>query len=98
MVRDGVRALGLKLYAAEGARSDTVTSIVPPEDLVVSDMLRIARTEFRTVFAGGQGELSGKIFRFGHLGLVREEDVRSGLQALELSLAKLGYKAPAATA
>ena len=95
VVRDGIQALGLELFAAAGARSNTVTSIRQPAGVEVADVLRIAREEHNTVFAGGQADLRGKIFRFGHLGLVSEEDIRGGLDALEASLATLGYAAPA---
>lgn len=98
MVRDGVRDLGLDLFAAEGARSDTVTAIRVPDGIDAKALLAIARTEFDTVFAGGQRSLSGQIFRFGHLGHVDEESVRAGLQALEGTLARLGHTAPAARA
>ena len=91
MVRDGVRALGLELFAAEGVESSTVTSIRVPEGVDVRELLTVARTQFDTVFAGGQRDLNGKIFRFGHLGYVSEEDVRAGLTALEGPLAKIAF-------
>ena len=56
------------------------------------ELLSVARTEFDTVFAGGQRDLNGKIFRFGHLGFVTEDDVHAGLTALEDTLAKLGFR------
>ncbi|MBM4415289.1 MAG: alanine--glyoxylate aminotransferase family protein [Chloroflexi bacterium] len=94
-VREGVRALGLELFAAEGHRSDTVTAIKVPEGIEGSAITRTARTDFKTVFAGGQGSLTGKIFRFGHLGWVTDADVEAGLDAIERTLAKLGFTAPA---
>lgn len=96
MTRDGVQALGLELFAQEGFRSDTVTAIRKPEGIDVADLRRVAREQFDTVFAGGQQHLNGQIFRFGHLGYVTEEDVRDGLQALEGTLAELGYAPEAA--
>jgi aspartate aminotransferase-like enzyme len=91
LVRDGVRSLGLELFATEGVESSTVTSIRVPEGIDVKELLSVARTEFGTVFAGGQRDLNRKIFRFGHLGWVTEDDVHSGLTALEGTLAKLGF-------
>ena len=91
LVRDGVRSLGLELFATEGVESSTVTSIRVPEGIDVKELLSVARTEFDTVFAGGQRDLNGKIFRFGHLGWVTEDDVHAGLTALEGTLAKLGF-------
>ena len=92
-VREGVKALGLELFAAEGVESSTVTSIRVPAGIDVKDLLGTARTEFDTVFAGGQRDLNGKIFRFGHLGYVSDDDVDAGLTALNGTLEKLGFKA-----
>ncbi len=93
MVRDGVRELGLELFAAEGVESDTVTAMHVPEGIDGRELLATARTEFNTEFAGGQGSLSGQIVRFGHLGFVTEDDVRAGLEALKGTLARLGHAA-----
>ncbi|MDP6606218.1 MAG: alanine--glyoxylate aminotransferase family protein [Dehalococcoidia bacterium] len=89
-VRDGVRALGLDLFAAEGVESDTVTAIKVPEGIEARALLSTAREQFDTVFAGGQRTLNGKIFRFGHLGYVTDEHVDDGLKALESTLKQLG--------
>ncbi len=90
-VRDGVRALGLDLFAAEGVESDTVTAIKVPDGIEVRELLTTAREQFDTVFAGGQRTLNGKIFRFGHLGYVTDEHVDDGLKALEGALKQLGH-------
>jgi aspartate aminotransferase-like enzyme len=50
--------------------------------------------DYNVVVAGGQAKLSGKIFRFGHLGLVSEEDIRQALDALAEALPRLGYTVP----
>jgi aspartate aminotransferase-like enzyme len=49
------------------------------------------RTDYNTVLAGGQGALTGKIFRIGHLGLVTQEDLQACLDALELALPRVGF-------
>lgn len=92
--RNGLQALGLELFAADGHRSDTVTAIKVPEGVDGSLITKTARAEFQTVLAGGQGPLSGKIFRFGHLGLVSEEDVDNGLDAVSRTMERLGFTAP----
>ena len=43
------------------------------------------------VVAGGQGPLSGKVFRVGHLGLVSEADVEAVVSALKQELPRLGF-------
>lgn len=95
IVRDGVKALGLKLLCEdERYASDTVTAVRCPEGIDVSDLRNMTEDEHNVVLAGGQAKLSGKIFRIGHLGLVEEQDVRGAMDAIAQSLAKLGYKAP----
>jgi aspartate aminotransferase-like enzyme len=89
--REGVKALGLELFAREGVESETVTAVKVPEGIDGRELVRIAHDEFNTVFAGGQADLGGKIFRFGHLGYVSEPDVDAGLEALAGTLERLGH-------
>lgn len=92
MIRAGVEAAGLRLFAAEPFRSNTVTPIHnpagTPEEL--SKLLTLLRTKHGLVLAGGQGDLKGKIFRIGHLGAVDVSDVFIILASLELALSELG--------
>ena len=93
MVRDGVRGMGLELLADEGVESDTVTAFWVPEGVNGSEVSKIAREKYQTVFAGGQGKLRGKIMRFGHLGAMTEADIQAGLDALQKAFADAGFKA-----
>ena len=92
MVRDGARGMGLELLADEGVESDTVTAIKLPTGIDGNKVMQVARDDFQTVFAGGQGSLRGKIIRFGHLGFMTEDDITSGLDALKKTLDKVGFK------
>lgn len=92
MVRDGIRGMGLELLADEGVESDTVTAFWLPEGVNGSEVTKIAREKYQTVFAGGQGKLRGKIMRFGHLGAMSEADIQAGLDALQKAFADAGYK------
>ena len=94
MTRNGIRALGLELFAEEGFESDTVTSVRVPAEVDGTDLLKVAREEFGTVFAGGQGSLRGQIFRFGHLGYVTEAEIDEGLTNLRRALQRVGYIIP----
>ncbi len=106
MVRAGVAALGLKFLAVEGHRSDTVTAIHNPVEGpdALKDLLTTLRTRHGLVLAGGQGDLTGKIFRIGHLGMVDDGDVYSILATLEQGLqesgmrSRIGLAVPAAQA
>jgi aspartate aminotransferase-like enzyme len=77
--RDGVKSIGLPLFADEKYASNTITAVKAPDNLNVSKFLQILRDEHDVVLAGGQGSLSGKIFRIGHLGWVTEDDIKQVL-------------------
>jgi aspartate aminotransferase-like enzyme len=96
--RDGVKKLGLKLLADESVASNTVTAVLVPEGVDGSALNKLMRTEYNTVLAGGQGPLTGKIFRIGHLGLVSEADLQACLDALKLALPRVGFSPVGATA
>jgi aspartate aminotransferase-like enzyme len=91
LTRDGVKALGLKLLADERVASNTVTAVRVPDGVDGSALNKMMRTEYNTVLAGGQGQLTGKIFRIGHLGLVSEADIQACLDALKLALPRVGF-------
>ncbi len=90
-VQEGVKAIGLELFAKERARSITVTSIKYPEG--VDDKLReILNKKYNVVVAGGQKHLAGKIFRIGHMGVCGEKEILATLSCLELALKDLNFK------
>jgi aspartate aminotransferase-like enzyme len=91
-VRDGVKDLGLTLFADEAAASNTVTSVKAPDGIDIPKLLSILRIEHGVVLAGGQGSMQGSLFRLGHLGFCSEEDIDQCLDALKLALPKVGYK------
>ena len=94
MVRAGVAALGLRFLAAEGHRSDTVTAVQNPVDGpdALKELLTTLRTRHGLVLAGGQGDLAGRIFRIGHLGMIDDADVYSILATLEQGLQETGMR------
>ncbi|HSR26447.1 MAG TPA: alanine--glyoxylate aminotransferase family protein, partial [Candidatus Eisenbacteria bacterium] len=71
----GLAALGFELFAAEGFRSATVTSAVPVPGLEVAAFRKLLRTKYGVVIAGGQGKMTGKMVRVGHLGAMSDGDV-----------------------
>ncbi|MBV8195542.1 MAG: alanine--glyoxylate aminotransferase family protein [Candidatus Dormibacteraeota bacterium] len=94
MVRGAVEAMGLKLLAAEGHRSDTVTAVRSPAETpeALKDLLTHLRTRYGLVLAGGQDSLTGKIFRIGHLGFIDDGDVYSIVCSLEEAMVDLGLR------
>jgi aspartate aminotransferase-like enzyme len=92
--REGVKALGLQLFADESVASNTITAITAPEGVDANKIRDIMRDEHATVLAGGQAKLAGKIFRIGHLGFVTDEEIDDVFVQLRQALPKLGYKLP----
>ena len=91
-VRDGVKSLGLSLFADEKYASNTVTAVAASGGLDIKKMRKIMNEEHQIVLAGGQQTLDGKIFRIGHLGWVTEDDIKAVLSALEVVLPQAGFR------
>ncbi len=89
--RDGIKSLGLSLFAEESHASNTVTAIAASDGLDTKKMLRILREEHQIVLGGGQQRLDGKIFRIGHLGWVTEDDIETVISALKVVLPQAGF-------
>ncbi len=85
--RSGILSLGLQLFA-EDHYSNTVTAVKVPKGKDVSDLIRRLREDHGVEVAGGQGKLSGKIFRIAHLGWVSEDEIDHALSAIASVLRK----------
>ena len=92
MTREGIKKLGLPLFADPAHASNTVTAVGIPEGLDGKKFRQILREQYKVVLAGGQQTLDGKIFRIGHLGLIDEKDVKEILAAIEKVLPLAGFK------
>ncbi len=89
--REGIKSLGLSLFAEESHASNTVTAVATSDGLDTKKMLKILREEHEVVLAGGQQRLDGKIFRIGHLGWVTEDDIKTVISALKVALPQAGF-------
>jgi aspartate aminotransferase-like enzyme len=89
-VREGVKALGLKLLAKEEFASNAVTGVYPPEGVPADDLRRKVKARGVTL-AGGQGALKGKIFRIGHIGYILDTDIIVTLSIIGETLREMGY-------
>ncbi|MFH0797437.1 MAG: alanine--glyoxylate aminotransferase family protein [Candidatus Omnitrophota bacterium] len=87
--REAVKALGLKLLAENP--SNALTAVRVPEGVDAEALTRALRDKSGITFAGGQGNLKGKIFRIAHLGWVDMFEILEAIAALEYQLAKMGY-------
>jgi aspartate aminotransferase-like enzyme len=90
--RDGIKSLGLSLFADEKYASNTVTAVAASNGLDPKKMNKILREEYKVILSGGQQRLDGKIFRIGHLGWVTEKDIKVVISALKEVLPRAGFK------
>ncbi len=87
--RAGLTALGFELFADPSVASRTVTAAIVPDDLD----WKAFNAEIKrrgVVLAGGQGKLTGKIFRLGHLGSVTLEEILGAISVLEFASIAFG--------
>ena len=84
--REGLAELDIRLLAQPRYASPTVTTAYLPEGVAGKPFLRALDERHGVVLAGGQGNLSGKIFRVGHMGWVQQSDLDAVLDALKLEL------------
>ena len=92
--RENVRKLGLQVLPEERYASNIVTAVLPPEGISAKEIRKLLREDHDVIVAGGQGQLTEKIFRIGHVGYVSKEDLDGVFVALRAVLTKLGYKLP----
>ncbi|HSL98390.1 MAG TPA: alanine--glyoxylate aminotransferase family protein [Candidatus Deferrimicrobiaceae bacterium] len=85
----GLEALGFELFAEPAHRSKTVTAAWIPEGLDWKTLNGELKRR-NLVLAGGQGKLAGRIFRVGHLGMVRLDEILAAVGTIEEVLAELG--------
>jgi serine---pyruvate transaminase len=88
-VREGIKALGLKLFAKENP-AIVLTSVEVPEGIDGKALVKKIRDDYGISMAGGQLKLEGKIFRIGTLGYTDRFDAIMGVAAAEMALKEMG--------
>jgi aspartate aminotransferase-like enzyme len=88
--RAGADALGLELFPDRAHASDTVTALRNPDGFTDADLRKVLEKEYNILVQGGQGALTGKIFRIGHMGIADWPDLLVTFAALEKVLARKG--------
>ena len=92
-VRAAFEALGCTIFSRPDAHSVTVVAAYPPEGVDAATLLKTLRERYGVVLSGGQGELTGKIVRFGTMGDIAENDLLGAIASLELALVDCGASA-----
>lgn len=88
--RAAVKALGLRLLPEERCASNALTAVWGPEGIAADDLRKIIKNKYGVTFAGGQGEVKGKIIRIAHMGFADKMDVIIAISALEMAMAEAG--------
>jgi (S)-ureidoglycine---glyoxylate transaminase len=92
----GLAAMGLKLFGDQTHKMPNVTGVIIPDKVDGDGVRRMMLEDFGIEIGTSFGPLHGKIWRIGTMGYVcRKENVLLCLGALEASLRRFGFKAPA---
>jgi aspartate aminotransferase-like enzyme len=89
-VRAAFEALGFTIFSRPDAHSVTVVAAIPPGGVDAAELLKHLHERYGVVLSGGQGELTGKIVRFGTMGDIAEYDILGAIGALESALGDIG--------
>ena len=91
-LRAGAEALGLSMFAREGARAPTLNTVALREGMDDGAVRRRLLEDFNIEIGGGLGAVAGKIWRIGMMGHgATQANVVYLLSALEVIFSKLGY-------
>lgn len=84
-VQDWAAERGLEMYAPEGYRSQTVTTLANTRGIAVSDLNAFLKERGMRI-ANGYGPLKDKTFRIAHMGEIQMADIDSLLAAMDAYL------------
>lgn len=91
-VQAGVEALGLSMFAKEGARTPTLNTVAITEKIDDAGVRKQLLEDFNIEIGGGLGPVAGKAWRIGMMGHgARQENVVYLISALEVIFKKMGY-------
>jgi serine---pyruvate transaminase len=88
-LREGIRAVGLRLFSQHP--SYAVTPVWLPPGVEWQAFNRALKLDNGVTVAGGQGEFAGRIFRISHLGYYDDLDMVTAVAAVERALQTSGY-------
>ncbi|MSO96012.1 MAG: alanine--glyoxylate aminotransferase family protein [Thermoleophilia bacterium] len=88
--RAGARAMGLELYSPDDDGAAVLTGILTPPGIDAVALRLALRDRYGITIAGGHGDLTGRLFRIGHIGYVDIFDITTALGAVELELVERG--------
>lgn len=82
LVHDWAQASGFELFAQNGFRSQTVTTVTNAPNIEFVDLNKTLIAQDMRI-ADGYGRLKGKTFRIAHMGEIQPEDIERLLAAID---------------
>jgi len=91
-IRCAITAWGLKLCAqSPDLYSDTVSAIYVPDGFDSNTLTNHAYQKYGVSYGIGLGEMAGKAFRIGHLGMLSDVLALSGIATIEMAMKDLKF-------
>ncbi|HHL20907.1 MAG TPA: serine--glyoxylate aminotransferase, partial [Aliiroseovarius sp.] len=91
-VRKAVAAWEMPLYAqSPDLYSNSVSAIKTPDGFDANEIVTLASEKYDTAFGAGLGQVSGKLFRIGHLGSLPDVLALAGIATAEMCMKDLGF-------
>ncbi len=85
------QAMGLEMFPDDECASNTVSAFRYPKGVSDDRFRPRLRDKHRVIIAGGQGEIKGRVFRIGHMGLCSFSDLVATFAAIETVLSEAGH-------
>jgi aspartate aminotransferase-like enzyme len=82
LTREAFRGAEFELFSDPDYASSTVTAVVPPGNQNAKDLVQTVRERYDIDVAAGQGDLSDRIIRVGHMGWFEQEDIARAVAAV----------------
>ena len=92
-VRAAVSAWGMQLCARRPELySNSVSAIMTPEGFDANALVAHAASRYSVAYGAGLGDVAGKLFRIGHLGMLSEAQALLGVAVAEMAMADMGLE------
>ncbi|HHL22568.1 MAG TPA: aminotransferase class V-fold PLP-dependent enzyme [Aliiroseovarius sp.] len=92
-IRRGIAAWGMDLCARRPELySNSVSAILTPEGFDANALVAHAASRYQVAYGAGLGDVAGKLFRIGHLGMLSEAQALLGLAVAEMAMADMGLE------
>ena len=88
MIREGVKEIGLNIFAEPGYESPTITAVLTPKGIKGIEVYNAMRDRGFEL-AKGYGDVKEITFRIGHMGYMTFDDIKEMLDTLREVISEL---------